>query len=217
VSARPLLLILNPRDIPECMDSFAALDVPRAYLTGYREADLISVIAELITDTDYSHYVVISDDTVVRPCAVETVYALLDAHPVVTGWCNLDDVDARCSVVDRPLEGATPSRESYSFMHWSRVVTHPEPTLRTWFAGMCLTGMSREMWQRFPFDVLAGSEHGWASDYSLCWRLQQANIPITAARDGSVLHVRQRWDTADVDPRKKLLVGQVPPAVSIVA
>ena len=216
MTARPLLVILNPRNIAECMASFSALDVPRAYLTGFRERHLVDVMANLVATTDYSHYVVVSDDTVVQRRALDAVYALLEQHPVVTGWCNLDDTDGRCSVVDRPLQGKTPSAASYGFMHYSRVVTHPEPTLRTWFAGMCLTGMSREMWQRFPFDVLAGSEHGWASDYSLCWRLQEADIPITAARDGSVLHVRERWDVTDTDPRKRLLVGQVPAVVELI-
>lgn len=202
----PLLLILNPRDIRECMESFNSLRVPKAYLTGYTERQLVPVIADLVHVTDYTHFVTISDDTVVTQRAVDTVYGLLEDHPVVTGWCNLDDTDPRCSVVDRPLTGDSPTLDSYGFMHWSRVVTHPEPTLRTWFAGMCLTGMSRELWQRYPFDVL-GSEQGWASDYSLCWRLQRDGVPIVAARDAAVLHVRERWDVPDRDPRKQLRIG----------
>jgi len=209
----PLLIILNPRAIPECMESFVALDVPCAYLTGYTERQLVDVIADIIATTDHTHYVAISDDTVVTQRAVDAVYDQLPAHPVTTGWSNLDDTDPRCSVVGRELRGDAPSADSYDFLHYSKVVMHPEPVMRTWFAGMCLTGMSREMWRRFPFAVL-GSEAGWASDYSLCWRLQTEGIPITAIRDGGVLHVRQRWDVPDDDPRKRLLVGEVEPRVT---
>ena len=81
---------------------------------------------------------------------------------------------------------------------------------------MCLTGMSREMWQRFPFGVCEGSEVGWASDYSLCWRLQQAEVPIVAARDAHVLHVKTNWQTSETDPRKTLQIGHVEPKVTIV-
>lgn len=208
MTARPLLLILNPRRMQECLDSFAALTVPRAYMTGYTERELCTVIPQIIAGTDYTHFVAISDDTVVSQRAVDAVYERLeDGHGVVTGWCNLDGASPLCSVVDRPLVGEVPSRASYSFMHWSRVVMG-DPLQRTWFAGMCLTGMSREMWARYPFDVFPmGDLGGFASDYRLCWRLQEDGVPIMAVRDAGVLHVREQWDIPDRDPRKKLYLG----------
>jgi hypothetical protein len=209
VKARPLLLILNARRISECLDSYRALSIPKAYLTGYTERELEPVIAELVASTNFSHYIAVSDDVVVSSRAVHAVQELLGGHPVVTGWCNLDQQDPRCSVVDRPLTGDTPTLESYGFMHWSRVVTHPHRTLRTWFAGMCLTGMSRDLWQQYPFRTFgpAGSA-GWASDFNLCRRLQDDRVPIMAARDAGVLHVRERWDVQDPDPRKRLHLGE---------
>lgn len=212
-TCRPLLLVLNPRAIPECIASFAALTVEKAYLTGYTERQLVPVIADIVSATNHTHYVAISDDTIVTQRAVDAVYDQLPAHPVTTGWCNLDDTDPRCSVVGRELQGDQPNAASYDFLHWSKVALNPEPVMRTWFAGMCLTGMSKEMWQRFPFQVL-GSEQGWASDYSLCTRLQAENVPITAVRDAGVLHVRQQWDIPDSDPRKRLLVGEIEPTVT---
>lgn len=203
---RPLLLIMNPRRMRECLDSFAALTVPRAYMTGFTERELCSVIPEIIASTDYTHYVIVSDDTVVPQRAVDAVYAHLDGHPVVTGWCNLDEQSALCSVVDKPLVGDAPTADSYSFMHWTRVVMHPDDLIRTWFSGMCLTGMAREMWQRYPFSVFQGG-NGYASDYRLCWRLQQDEVPIMAVREGVVTHVRERWDVPDPDPRKRLYLG----------
>jgi hypothetical protein len=190
VKARPLLLILNARRISECLDSYRALSIPKAYLTGYTERELEPVIAELVASTNFSHYIAVSDDVVVSSRAVHAVQELLGGHPVVTGWCNLDQQDPRCSVVDRPLTGDT-------------------PTLRTWFAGMCLTGMSRDLWQQYPFRTFgpAGSA-GWASDFNLCRRLQDDRVPIMAARDAGVLHVRERWDVQDPDPRKRLHLGE---------
>jgi hypothetical protein len=213
----PLLLILNARDIPECMDSYRALTVPRAYLTGYTERQLVPVIAELVETSGYTHFVCVSDDVVVPQRAVDAVYGLFEEHDVVTGWCNVDVHDGRCTVVDAPLggDGQNPTRDDYHWTHWTYAAHHPERAVRTWFGAMCLTGMTREMWRFFPFDVL-GPTVGWASDYSLCWRLQQADVPIFAARDGDCLHVKERWDTPCIDPRKRLLVGEVEPRVTII-
>jgi hypothetical protein len=65
VKARPLLLILNARRISECLDSYRALSIPKAYLTGYTERELEPVIAELVASTNFSHYIAVSDDVVV--------------------------------------------------------------------------------------------------------------------------------------------------------
>lgn len=221
MTARPLLMVLNARDMAECMASFRALDVPRAFLTGYTERELCTVIPRLIRDTDFTHYVAVSDDVVVTRAAVDAVYQYLDGRPVVTGWCNLDGSSPLCSVVDRPLEVASPwgfpDVDTYGFMHWTKVAFSPQRLIRTWFAGMCLTGMSREMWQRYPFDVLPTEDgSGCCSDFRLCWRLQHDNVPIAAVRDAGVLHVRQQWDVPDRDPRKRLIVGRVPARVEMV-
>jgi len=210
----PLLVVLNPRNITECMDAFRALDIPKAWMTGYREYDLVVPMADLVNVTDYSHYIVISDDAVVRQPALNAVLALLeDGHPVATGWSNLDCVEAKVNLQRTPLQSPVPLVTGWDLYHFAEVMGYPEPVVPTFFGGMCLTGMSRELWQRFPFNCYG--RPGGGSDYHLCWRLQEAGVPIAAAREGFVFHVKERWAEGDLDPKKRLLVGMVSPSVTI--
>lgn len=191
------------------MEAFAALDIPKAYMTGYTERELVPVINRIVERGGYSHYIAISDDTVVRQRAVDAVMDLLHDHPIVTGWCNMDSTDARCGVIRTPLTTAVPTMESYDFIHWSEIALYPEPARQTWFAGMCLTGMSRDMWLKYPFQVYGDPQGpGSCSDYHLCWRLQRDGVPIVAARDGGVFHVKETWNQPDRAPDKRLRLGE---------
>ena len=202
----PLLIILNPRRISECLDSLAALDIPKAYLTGYTERGLVDPFNGVIKTTDYSHYLVISDDGVVRQDALDAVLDLLSGHPVATGWCNIDSELPTVNLTRSPLTGDAPHPNAYDLYHWATVMGWPSEEVPTFFAGGCLTGMSRELWQRFPFDCYG--ELGNGSDFHLCLRLQQAEIPIGAARSGFVYHVKETWNRGDREVRKHLHLGE---------
>jgi hypothetical protein len=180
----PCLVILNPRRVPEALAAFDEVDLPKCWLTGYTENELQKALPAAVELSDYSHYVAVSDDVVVTP---EAVGALLDVIRrtvginAVTGWCNLDQGShahlANISLSRLPAE--RPSVGSYSFAEAAVLEQAKSPTVRSWFAGMCLTGMSRRLWQQFPFRVYRGQRgKGFASDYHLSWRLQQANVPV---------------------------------------
>lgn len=199
------LLVLNPRDIPECVDSIAALPVDKAWLRSYNECELIDVISDVIAVTDYDHYTVVSDDVVTPRAAYDAVeHHLAEGAPVVTGYCNLAANDWRVNLCKTPV-GETPHPRSYDFYTLEEAVAHADP-IPTYFTGMCLTGMSRAMWQRFPFECYGVGKHaGNASDLHLSRRLQEAGVPIIAPPEAFCLHVKQRWNEHDTDPQKAFL------------
>lgn len=201
----PLLMIMNARNIKRACDAFRELSTDCVYATGYTELELVDVFAGIIEKTDYSHYIIVSDDVVVKQRAVDAVVACLEFHPVVTGWCNHDLIEPGVNLQRTPLPGYEhpTTREEWDWFHWAEVLSSPISWIGTYFAGMCLTGMSREMWQRFPFDCYPLGHFG-GSDYHLSWRLQEAGIPIVAARDGFVLHLKKSWLGASPAP---LLLG----------
>ncbi len=206
----PLLVILNPRDIPECIDAFRALNVSKAWLTGFTERELVEQLAEVVESTTYSHYLLVSDDVIVTAGALTAVLdALKAAHPVVTGWCNLGRGEHRVNLTKSPLEGfgntgREPLLRSYDFYEWTEVLAHPSSSVPTFFTGMCLTAMSRRMWQTYPFDCYG--DMGAASDFHLSLRLQDAGVPIVAAKAGFCFHVKDNWPDAEiVDPAKALI------------
>lgn len=214
-------MVMNPRAIDECLRSISGLEVDKAWLIGYTEAELVEAVPEVIARTQYDRYVMVSDDVVVTPGALAAVVEAAGAgyleqfgdgrpprpvDPVVTGWTNLDMTDRglrMTSVTSAPFTAYESTADQYKWTPMSDVVTGP-PLRETWFAGMCLTSMSREQWLRFPFGTYHGQ--GFSSDFDLSWRLQQAGVPVYAVRDAGVFHVKEctsPW-RLDEEPRKAL-------------
>lgn len=191
----PLLMIMNPRRIPEAMEAFEKLTIDCVYASGYTEPELVDVFADIIRTTDYTHYYVVSDDVVVRQSSIDAVVSLSDSFAVVTGWCNHDCIEPGVNLQWTPLPGYEhpQTREEWNWMHFAEVLSYPTRFIPTYFAGMCITGMSREWWrEKFPFDCYPMGHFG-GSDYHLSWRLQEAGIPIYAAREGFAFHLKKSW------------------------
>jgi hypothetical protein len=206
----PLVVITQVREIPECVESWEALSTPVACLRGWPMVDLPPVMADLVDSTDHDPILMCADDCVITQHAVDAVLELLaDGHPVVTGWCLLDRTHPLANLSTRRLPPGPPTKASYTFPRGNRVQSWPEPSMPTYFVGMCLTGMSRAMWQRFPLDGYSHRGAMWATDYHLSQRLAAADIPMVAARDGFVVHVKEKWMQGDTDPRKRILIGSM--------
>ena len=150
----PLLGIMNPRKIPECISAFERLDVPRVWFTGWTEYQLIDVIGQWVADppVDFSHLVLVADDCIVSQQALDAVLAVArQGDPVVTGYCRLDFTHPDVNITRRPLMGDTPSVGAYDFWSFVEVEEWPREVMPTGFVGFALTCMSRELWREFPF------------------------------------------------------------------
>jgi len=218
-SFNPLLIIANPRQIPECIDAFNALDVRRAWLSNYTEWELIGVMASIMRDETipFTHAVLCADDCIVSQGALDAVLeaARREDGCAVTGYCRLDATHPEVNVTRRPLMGEVPVAGAYDFWRYDDVREWPAPVFDTGFVGFALTCMSREMWRRFPFGVFGGPEQSWSSDFHLSMRLRDAGVPMVAARDGYVLHVKEQWQRLDRAPEKRLLIGEEPAGVVV--
>lgn len=202
-----LLMIMNPRKIDECVQSYHGLEVDKAWLVGYDENNLNVPVAKVVEETNYDYYVMVSDDVVITPRAFEAIRETASPDLVNTGWTNVDMTyeGVRMSSVIRtpfPNYDPKPVAADYDWIPIRQVVTGDQ-LRRTWFAGMCLTCMSRDMWLRFPFQTY-GPHWGRSSDFELSWRLQEAGIPVYAVRDAGVFHVKEVTNQTDTEKRKAL-------------
>lgn len=187
-------MVLNARSIPECMDSLAELPIRKVYLRGWSERAIADRGWDLMMEAtlfDFDWLWVVSDDVIVRPQALEAVRALAVENPVVTGYSQRSHSEWVVNLTAGPLAGDFPLPAAYAFREFREVVSWPSPSLPTWFAGMSLTGMSRGMWMQFPFGCFG--DPGYASDFHLSKRLQDAVVPIVAARDAFLYHWRHDW------------------------
>lgn len=211
-----LVLVTNPRAIPECMEAFAALRTHVAYVRGMADPAAMAACNEVIdAAAEFTNVLVCADDCIVTQAAVDAVVELLDGgHPVATGYCNLDRAHPLVNLSTTPLVDDAPSQGAYTFPSLAQVAGWPLRDYPTYFVGMSLTGMSRDMWRRFPLGCYTNrAGAGWSSDYHLSLRLNRAGVPMVAARDGWVDHVKEVWMRADRAPEKRLLVGEIPAEV----
>lgn len=183
-------------------------------MRGYTEAHLADgAFAQAVDSFPHDYFIVASDDILIRRHALDQVVAQLKRHPVVTGYSQRSHTDWTVNLTAAPLEGDTPRAEAYQFLSFQDIVSAPTPTVRTWFTGMSLTGMNRELWQRFPFDCYRDkpSDRGYASDFHLSLRLQQARVPIMACRDAFAYHWRHEWRNTNHELDAPLLTGTIKP------
>jgi GT2 family glycosyltransferase len=217
----PILAIMNPRQIPECMQSLRALEVRKAWLSNYTEWQLQEVIDSIVRDESihFSHLCLVADDCIVGQEALDAVLTLAREHgdhlPVVTGYCRLDWSHPLVNITKRPLHGDKPAAGAYDFYTLEELQSWPRRVVPTGFVGFALTCMSREMWREFPFRVFGNESRSYASDFNLSMRLRDAGVPMIAARDGLVGHFKKQWNTTDDTPGRELLIGREPARVEV--
>lgn len=219
MNVRPLLLVMNPRQIPDCIKAISALRIDKVWLQNMWERELEPEIEKLVNEqVQYTHFILLSDDTIPTQRALDLVVAELAHHPVVTGYCNLDQTPeglAHVNLCKSPLDPLKGSQaDAYDWFRRDEVEAGPmRGYVHTYFGGACLTGMSRELWQRFPFRVLGDMDkyaRGFASDWMLSVRLHAAKIPMIAPVGAFVTHVKMDYRVWDTTPERRLLNGIEP-------
>lgn len=96
-------MILHARAIPEVIASFVHLDIDRLWVTGFLERELWPVFNEVVLQTDYDNYIIVSDDCIVSSAALARVRLGLETRSVFTGWCELWPGAGFSTVRGKPL------------------------------------------------------------------------------------------------------------------
>ena len=186
---KPLLLVMRPRLIEASISAITQLDVDKAWLCNYTEHQLESVIPRVLGECDHDPIGIISDDGLPTNDTLRLVLDAYEPTSVYTGYCNLDTESGLVNLSVEPLiikREATP--DCYSMPTREAIESHSDSLIRSWFAGFSLTFMSRAMWNTYPFDAIG--EPGVQSDYSLCCRLQQDDVPVWAVRGAFMRHLK---------------------------
>lgn len=206
---KDLLLVMNPRRIEECLSAFRALPVDKLWIRNMTEYEIRLAWPDVLEmAAEYDRLVIASDDGIVRPHALAEVIRLLDeGHPVVTGYSNLSATDFRVNLSKRP-QGDEPAENAYDLYTLAEVMEYPSDKVPTYLVGMCITGMSHAMWQRFPFSTFRDEPPGNASDFVLSSSLNAAGVAIVAAREAFVWHTKETWNRADRADRKRLYLTE---------
>lgn len=215
---KPLLVVLNPRDIAECKESISELDCDLLWASYMTEAEAARKInAAVAENPTYDAIGIIADDCIVSQEALDAVLDDLEEAEAVTGWCRLDRTHPLANVTKGPMKLRHPGIDAYGPWYQAReLIEHEGERIPTGFMGFALTFLTRELWDRFPMQPMAADGKGFASDFSLSLRLQEAGVPMWVTCCSQVTHVKERWGwewTPDTDPRKRLLIGEREPHI----
>lgn len=213
---KPLLVILNPREVPVFEASVAALGVDTCRIRGYTEAGIQreawSEVMAGAKHRGYTHLSLISDDTFIPKHSWELVLEHSERNPDIfaTAWCNQDNEIHEVALSTAPLEDEVPGWTSYTMPMWRDVLIGPA-VQRTYFTGFCLTTAPVSRWEPYPY--MAYGEPGYSADYHLSQRLHSDGIGIECLRDAFVLHLRE---TANGSPNRselRILIEEQEPEV----
>lgn len=217
------LIIMQPREIPVCIDAFRNLDISKAWFKGYTEAELEEPIGKFIETTNYENYIIASDDLVPQQSSLTMVRNMLEEHEAATGWSNMSTVNTRGNVRFKPIHGnyafyvLTHSiTQLYKVTEGLRLNSFPSSKqilakngeFYTYFSGFSFFGMRRKLWLKYPFQVYHGllgfKKNGFGSDFMQSDRLNKAGIPILCDSRAFFYHLASK---------QNMIVGKVLPTV----
>lgn len=215
---KPLLMCMRPRHIPECIEAFESLPIDKVWFEYMTEAGIVEEMPAVVVEAKargYTHALLLSDDTVPTPEALAAVLEYAPHFKCATGYCNLDSTLPFVNLTKRPFRNLEQSvGNDFAFYTRAEVDAHPNDLVPTFFAGACLTCMPIELWERYPFQVLGGPGHpGYSSDWCLSTRLYKDGVQIVGVKGAFVRHVKEVWGKRDLDPSKRLLIGERPAGV----
>ena len=214
----PVLMIMQPRIIPPAITSIREnWNKPRVWFKAFTEPQVVNEMNRFVRESDYSHYIVISDDAICYKRAFDNVLANAPKYDVFTGWCNMemygDKLSPHSNVSFHALplidENASLVRPLYDdYPPWASVdeVLSKEGNFQTAIASFATSCFTRDILLKYPLGVW---ENGKASDHHISYRLQKDRIPIWTSRDVFVRHLRQGRESY-LKNTKAWLVGNVP-------
>ena len=209
---RDVLIVLNPRRIPDALEAIEALDIDRLWVRNLWMFEIEARWGEIEeTISEYEWAWILCDDVIPTQEALEAVRELAEeGFPVVTGYCNLDATDERVMVTRAPL-GPRSKVSAYDFYTLEEMQAGPRVRATT-FLNYCLSGMSVEMWRQYP---LQNEPEGNAADFNQSRRLAEDGIEMVTHRDAFCWHLKERWNQPNRDPQKRLLMGSEPSAIEL--
>ena len=214
----PVLMIMQPRIIPPAITSIREnWNKPRVWFKAFTEPQVVNEMNRFVRESDYSHYIVISDDAICYKRAFDNVLANAPKYDVFTGWCNMemygDKLSPHSNVSFHALplidENASLVRPLYDdYPPWASVdeVLSKEGNFQTAIASFATSCFTRDILLKYPLGVW---ENGKASDHHISYRLQKDKVPIWTNRDAFVRHLRQGRESY-LKNTKAWLVGNVP-------
>tara|TARA_B100000282_G_C31736757_1_gene493890 strand:+ start:2772 stop:3659 length:888 start_codon:yes stop_codon:yes gene_type:complete len=100
---KEVLMILNPRAIPEAIESLNTLDIEKVWFRAFDEPSVCEAMNNFVADTDYDYYWIIADDVIVNNRPLEVLRPLIQEGKVVSGYCRWFEGSEYVNLLHKPI------------------------------------------------------------------------------------------------------------------
>ena len=176
---KPLLVIFQFRQIPEFLDS-VNFNIDKLWMKFYPQRDAYRIARDWFLNSDYTHFILLTDDVVVTQKDIDT---LIDARVlgVVSGWFNGNTTTHRFdSNISWNLPPNPPYKGTYEDYRFvpidelqAKFPTNRSCLVQVKHQGTALTLLSRDIVRQIPFR----HSEGCCIDACLALDLAKAGIP----------------------------------------
>jgi hypothetical protein len=208
-----ILMIMNPRNIKDVIDSIRAIDIPKAWFTGFTEIELEGVMNDFVKSTNYDNYILTSDDLIINPNSLKNIRNNARKYDVLTGYCNLYLGSKEVNLCLSPLtlsNGEFPRESDYNFCTIDDVSAQKSEIFKTYLSGFSLTLIKRDIWLDIPFQAYHRRQKGESSDHNFSYRTYQKGIEMYSHKDSFSTHIKSKRNSP---LKSEWIVGKEKPKV----
>lgn len=213
----PVLMQMQPRVIPEVIATVEQnITIPRVRFRAFTERQVVHEMNVFVRQTNYSHYIVCSDDALLYRRAFENIIENAPNYDCYTGWCNMEmygkELSSHSNVCFQPLilmDEYKPRPEDYP--PWEPVdkVLSETENFKTSIASFAMSCFTRDLLLKYPLMVW---ENGKSSDHHISYRFWKAGVEVWSNRNAFVRHLRQ-GSGIYLGKTKSWLVGKEEPKI----
>jgi hypothetical protein len=174
----PVLLIMQPREIPELIESIKKnIDIETFLFRAFTEPNVCKEINKFIENSNYTHYIISADDIIYDKKASEEVLNLAkniyesQRCEIVTGWVNLCASCELSNVCLSPLileNKKYPLFTDYPFSTINEIQKfNKNQILITYLTSFAFSCIPKDIIQKYPMMTYSNS---YASDHNFSYR-----------------------------------------------
>lgn len=221
----PILMVMQPRMIPEVMNSLKNINIEKVFFRGFNEEAVCREINDFVKQTDYTHYIIAADDIVFDQQACNNVLNESEKlynkgeTKIVTGWCNMyikqdGSLSDLCNICEKPLtlkNTSYPLMEDYVFSNTEDVFLKNEnfETFLTSFAFSCIPKQILEKFEMRTYFCPSGL--GCSSDHNLSFRMySEGGISAVTNKNMFFRHLKRSLTRPT---KQNWIVGKLPPHI----
>ena len=191
-----LLVILNPRIIPEVIDSIETTPIQKVWISGYNEEEACKEINLIVNSTLFDYYIIHSDDCIINKSTLLDIVSYQEAFPndIFSGYCRLAKSSNLINISRKPLTFTGPgfTWDDYEFYALSNLKN--KSMFVGYYAGFSLTSLKRDYLLEIPIQTV----NGYQSDAAWFYKAKKRVYSNTA---WYLEHLKEDVNNAFVAPK----------------